>query len=111
MLYLVRNEISFVFSEDPAVSTIVVMLLPVLMLYQFVDGAQIVLANALRGLYDVKPIMWISFITNSLIAIPVGYLLGFPCGMGINGIWLAYPAGFAVSVTFLALRARKTMNP
>lgn len=111
VLYLVRNEISFVFSDDPAVSKIVVMLLPILMLYQFVDGAQIVLANALRGLSDVKPIMWISFITNFLIAIPVGYLLGFPCGMGISGIWLAYPAGFAFSVTLLALRARKTMNP
>jgi len=74
------------------VSSIVVMLLPILMLYQFVDGTQIVLANALRGLSDVKPIMWISFITNFLIAIPAGYILVF-------------------SVTLLGLRARKTMNP
>lgn len=111
VLFLVRNSISFVFSDDPQVSQIVVMLLPILMLYQFVDGAQIVLANALRGLSDVKPIMWISFITNFLIAIPAGYLLGFPAGMGISGIWLAYPIGFVFSVTLLGLRARKTMNP
>ena len=109
-LYLLRNEISFVFSDDPTVSTIVVMLLPILMLYQFVDGAQIVLANSLRGLSDVKPIMWISFITNFLIAIPAGYILGFPLGMGIEGIWLAYPIGFVFSVLFLGLRARKLMN-
>lgn len=111
VLFLVRDSISFVFSDDPQVSDIVVMLLPILMLYQFVDGAQIVLANALRGLSDVKPIMWISFITNFLIAIPAGYLLGFPLGMGISGIWLAYPIGFVFSVTLLGLRARKTMNP
>lgn len=111
VLFLVRDSISFVFSDDPQVSGIVVMLLPILMLYQFVDGAQIVLANALRGLSDVKPIMWISFITNFLIAIPAGYLLGFPLGMGISGIWLAYPIGFVFSVTLLGLRARKTMNP
>ncbi len=111
VLYLVRNEISFVFSDDPQVSRIVVMLLPILMLYQFVDGAQIVLANALRGLSDVKSIMWISFITNFLIAIPAGYILGFPLGMGISGIWLAYPIGFVFSVTLLGLRARKCMNP
>lgn len=110
-LYLVRNDISFVFSDDPQVSTIVVMLLPILMLYQFVDGAQIVLANALRGLSDVKSIMWISFITNFLIAIPAGYVLGFPLGMGISGIWLAYPIGFVFSVTLLGLRARRRMNP
>lgn len=110
-LYLVRNVICFVFSDDVMVSEIVVMLLPILMLYQFVDGAQIVLANALRGISDVKPIMWISFITNFLIAIPAGYILGFPLGMGISGIWLAYPIGFVFSVTLLGLRARKRMNP
>ena len=109
-LYILRNDISFIFSDDPKVSTIVIMLLPILMLYQFVDGAQIVLANALRGLSDVKPIMWISFITNFLIAIPAGYILGFPLGMGIRGIWLAYPIGFVFSVVLLGMRARKLIS-
>ena len=109
-LYFLRNDISYVFSDDPKVSTIVVLLLPILMLYQYVDGAQIVLANALRGLSDVKSIMWISFVTNFLIAIPAGYLLGFPFGMGIRGIWLAYPIGFVFSVALLGIRARKLMR-
>ena len=110
ILYVLRNDISFVFSDDPKVSVIVVMLLPILMLYQFVDGAQIILANALRGLSDVKSIMWISFITNFLIAIPAGYILGFPLGMGISGIWLAYPIGFVFSVLLLGIRARRKMK-
>ena len=109
-LYLLRNDISYLFSDDPVVSTFVVMLLPILMLYQYVDGAQIVLANALRGLSDVKPIMWISFVTNFFIAIPAGYILGFPLGMGIQGIWLAYPIGFVFSVALLGHRAHKLMN-
>ena len=109
-LFLLRNQISFVFSDDPKVASIVIVLLPILMLYQYVDGAQIVLANALRGLSDVKPIMWISFITNFLIAIPAGYILGFPLRMGIEGIWLAYPIGFVFSVALLGLRARKLMK-
>ena len=109
-LYLLRNDISFAFSDDPKVAVIVVALLPILMLYQYVDGAQIVLANALRGLSDVKSIMWISFVTNFLIAIPAGYILGFPCGMGIQGVWLAYPIGFVFSVALLGFRARKLMN-
>ena len=109
-LFIFRNDVSFIFSSDPQIATIVVMLLPILMLYQYVDGAQIVLANALRGLSDVKPIMWISFVTNFLIAIPAGYLLGFPFGMGIRGVWLAYPIGFVFSVILLGMRARKLMN-
>ena len=110
VLFIFRNDISYIFSDDPKVCSIVILLLPILMLYQYVDGAQIVLANALRGLADVKPIMWISFITNFLLAIPAGYLLGFPLGLGIEGIWLAYPIGFVFSVTLLGIRARKLMN-
>ena len=109
-LFVFRNDISYIFNDDEMVCKIVVSLLPILMLYQFVDGAQIVLANALRGLSDVKSIMWISFITNFLIAIPAGYILGFPCGMGIQGIWFAYPIGFVFSVALLGLRARKLMK-
>lgn len=110
VLYLLRNDISFAFSDDPKVAVIVVALLPILMLYQYVDGAQIVLANALRGLSDVKSIMWISFVTNFLIAIPAGYILGFPFGMGIEGVWLAYPIGFVFSVILLGVRARRLMK-
>ena len=109
-LFFLRKDISYVFSDDPGVASIVILLLPILMLYQYVDGAQIVLANSLRGLSDVKPIMWISFVTNFLIAIPAGYLLGFPFGMGIRGIWLAYPIGFVFSVALLGIRAHKLMN-
>ena len=109
-LYIFRNEISFVFSDNEMVSQIVISLLPILMLYQFVDGAQIVLANALRGLSDVKSIMWISFVTNFLIAIPAGYILGFILDMGIKGIWFAYPIGFVFSVALLGIRARKLMK-
>lgn len=110
VLFIFKNDISYIFSDNETVCRIVILLLPILMLYQFVDGAQIVLANALRGLSDVKSIMWISFVTNFLIAIPAGYILGFPLGMGIEGIWLAYPIGFVFSVALLAIRARKLMN-
>ena len=110
VLFLMKDNISYIFSDDPKVCSIVILLLPILMLYQYVDGAQIVLANALRGLSDVKSIMWISFITNFLIANPAGYLLGFPFGWGIEGIWMAYPIGFVFSVALLAIRARKLMN-
>ena len=58
------------FTDSTEVMAIVVALLSIFILYQFFDGVQIILANALRGLADVKVIMWVSFITNFLIAIP-----------------------------------------
>ena len=110
ILLLVQRDISALFTSDPEVTAIVISLFPILILYQFFDSAQIILANALRGLADVKVIMWVSLITNFLIAIPSGYLLGFPCGMGIRGVWMAYPIGFFFSVLLLGRRALRLMR-
>jgi MATE family multidrug resistance protein len=110
ILLLVKNDISGLFTSDMEVAAIVISLFPILILYQFFDSAQIILANALRGLADVKVIMWVSLVTNFLIAIPSGYLLGFPCGMGIRGVWMAYPIGFFFSVLLLGRRALRLMR-
>ena len=110
LLWSIHQDVSGLFTDSAEVMAIVVTLLPILILYQFFDGVQIILANALRGLADVKAIMWISFVTNFLIAIPVGYLLGFSCGWGIVGIWIAYPAGFLCSDHLLGARALSLMK-
>lgn len=110
ILWVIHKDVSRLFTDSVKVMDIVVRLLPILILYQFFDGVQIILANALRGLADVKSIMWISFVTNFLIAIPVGYVLGFHCGMGITGIWIAYPAGFLFSDLLLGGRALLLMR-
>ncbi|MBR4312592.1 MAG: MATE family efflux transporter [Bacteroidaceae bacterium] len=110
ILWGVQGDISRIFTSDTEVTAIVISLFPILILYQFFDSTQIILANALRGLADVKIIMWVSLITNFLIAIPSGYLLGFPCGMGIRGVWMAYPIGFFFSVLLLGRRALRLMK-
>lgn len=110
ILWGVQGDISRIFTSDTEVTAIVISLFPILILYQFFDSTQIILANALRGLADVKVIMWVSLITNFLIAIPSGYLLGFPCGMGIRGVWMAYPIGFFFSVLLLGRRALRLMK-
>lgn len=110
ILWTIQGDVSKLFTSDAEVTMIVISLLPILILYQFFDGTQIILANALRGLADVKVIMWVSFVTNFLIAIPAGYLLGFPCGMGIRGIWMAYPIGFLFSDLLLGRRALRLMR-
>lgn len=109
-LFFTKDFLGFVFTDDKAVNDIVKTLLPILMLYQIGDSIQIVLTNSLRGLADVKAIMWISFFVYFLIAIPSGYACGFLLDWGISGIWLAYPIGFACSVTLLALRMRNILR-
>ena len=110
ILFVTQNKIGLIFTDDLQVNEIVKVLLPILMLYQIGDSIQIILTNSLRGLADVKVIMWISCFAYFVIAIPSGYFLGFVAGWGISGVWMAYPIGFACSVSLLALRMRKQIS-
>ena len=109
-LFITKDFLGFLFTDDVAVNEVVKTLLPILMLYQIGDSIQIVLTNSLRGLADVKVIMWISFLAYFIIAIPCGYACGFLFHWGISGVWLAYPIGFACSVTLLGLRMKKQIE-
>ena len=110
LLYITQSYLGFLFTDDISVVQIVVILIPILMMYQFGDCIQIILTNALRGLADVKAIMWISVFSYFVVAIPAGYLLGFVFEWGISGVWMAYPFGFACAVTLLGLRAKRLIN-
>lgn len=109
-LFVTKDFLGFFFTDDVAVNDVVKTLLPILMIYQIGDSIQIVLTNSLRGLADVKVIMWISFLAYFIIAIPCGYACGFIFNWGISGVWLAYPIGFACSVTLLGLRMKRQID-
>lgn len=104
------NTIGSLFTDDASVCDIVAILIPILMIYQFGDSIQIVLANALRGLSDVKSIMWISLIAYFGVALPAGYNIAFNLGQGIAGVWLSYPIGFTCAVAFLGWRSYIVMR-
>ena len=76
-IFLLRNELGGWFSDSPAVSVMVAQLIIPFIIYQFGDGLQINFANALRGIADVKPMMYIAFIAYFLISLPAGYFFGF----------------------------------
>ena len=41
--------------------------------------------------------MTYAFIAYFVISLPMGYTLGFPCGLGILGIWIAFPFGLTAA--------------
>lgn len=91
--YLARIPITYSFTDDPEVMAVVSVLIYSLIAYQFGDALQITFANALRGITDVKPMMWIAFFSYFVVALPVGYLCGFTWHGGVVGVWMAFPAG------------------
>lgn len=110
LLYIFRYPAVGMFTDSPEVAEIAVVLFYVLFAYQIGDGIQLCFANVLRGLQDVKPIMYAAFVSYYLIAIPVAYVLGFKAGLGAVGVWLGFPIGLTLAGLFFYARYRSDMR-
>ena len=94
---LFRHQIGGLFTDNVEVQQNVAVLIILMMVYQFGDGLQYTFANALRGIACVKPMVTYAFIAYFIVSLPMGYTLGFPCGLGILGIWIAFPFGLTAA--------------
>lgn len=110
LLYCFRYQATGIFTDSPEVSAMAVSLFFLLFAYQFGDGLQLCFANVLRGIQDVRPIMYAAFVSYYLIAIPVAYLLGFKAGFGIQGIWMGFPIGLTLAGIFFYVRYRSDLK-
>jgi multidrug resistance protein, MATE family len=63
-----------------------------------VDGIQTVAAGALRGLNDTRVPMLFAAASFWLVGLSTCYMLAFPAGLGVIGIW----AGFTISIALYA---------
>lgn len=104
------RQLIHVFSTDAAVVSLAVSLIPYLILYQVGDAMQICYANALRGTSHVMSMMWVAFVSYILVNIPAGYVLAFPCGMGIHGLYLAFSFGLVVAASLFYWHFRRVMR-
>ena len=105
-LLLLKDEIGTWFTDDAEVSQAVTLLILPFIIYQLGDGLQCNFANALRGIADVKPVVYIAFIAYFLIALPTGYLFGFVFDWGLTGIWMSFPFGLTCAGIMFWLRFR-----
>lgn len=110
LLYCFRYQAAGIFTDSPEVSAMAVSLFFLLFAYQFGDGLQLCFANVLRGIQDVKPIMYAAFVSYYLIAIPSAFVLGFKTSLGIHGIWLGFPIGLTLAGIFFYARYRSDLK-
>jgi len=90
--------------DDEAVIKIASSLIIIAAIFQVSDGTQGVGIGVLRGLTDVKIPTLITFIAYWIIALPVGYLLGFIFHLGVQGVWIGLLLGLTASATMLTIR-------
>lgn len=98
------NYIPRIFTDDPAVLALAGPILILCGLFQISDAMQCVGGAMLRGIADVKVPMGIAFFVYIVLALPLGYVLMFPCGMGVQGMWVAFIVGLTMAAILLHSR-------
>lgn len=94
---LFRDSIGYLFTDSPSVAAVVASTIAPLIVYQIGDGLQCTFGNALRGLSDVKPMMFVAFISFFVVSLPLSYTLGIVLGGGLVGVWWAFPFGLTLA--------------
>lgn len=104
------RQLILLFTDDMAVVTLAVSLIPYLVLYQVGDALQICYANALRATSQVMSMMRVAFFSYIVVNLPLGFVLAFPCGMGIHGLYLAFTAGLMMAGCLFWWNFRRAMR-
>lgn len=60
--------------------------------------------GALRGAGDTRPGLIGTIVGRLLIVVPLAWLLAFPVGLGVDGVWWALFAGTSIQAAWVALR-------
>ena len=96
---------------DADTAALAARLLVVAGVFQIFDGAQVACMGALRGLADVRVPTGIAFVSYWLVALPMGYVLGFARGAGAPGVWWGLALGLASAAGALAWRFLARTRP
>lgn len=106
---LLRDELPALYVGDAEVQRIAAGILIIAAGFQISDGFQAVGLGVLRGLTDVRMPTFVTFFSFWVVAIPLGYFLGFNLGFGIEGIWYALLTGLTLAALLHILRFRKLL--
>lgn len=108
LLFIVfQNAIPHLYTSNEEVIHFAAGLLVIGGIFQISDGVQVVGLGVLRGLEDVRVPGLISLLAYWVVALPLGYFLGFHAGMGVYGVWTGLLFGLTVAAILLFWRFRK----
>lgn len=90
------------YTNDPAVRTAAVPIFLICGLLQFGDALFVIYASALTGLGDTRAPMIVSLLANWGVGMPLAYLLAFPAGHALHGLWIGRATGSLAAAAGLA---------
>ena len=87
-LFAVPETIIRIYTHDPGVIHVGVLLLAIAAVFELGDGSQVVATGALRGAGDTRTPMLANFLFYWVVGLPVAYLMCFRFGWGAPGLWV-----------------------
>ncbi len=109
MLLFAGDRIADFFVDEADVIAVAAATFVAVGIMQVFDGLQSVSLGALRGVLDNRWPTRVSLIGYWLIALPVGYVLGFVLQWGPAGFWGGFGLGLAFAAVMLLRRLRGKM--
>ena len=110
ILFIGRNLLPLIYTQDQAVVVLTAQVLIVVAAYQLFDCLQAAIIGALRGYKDTQFPMWLSISAYWLVALPVGYVLGrgiVGYDLGLPGFFVGLGAGLFVVALVAAWRLNR----
>jgi MATE family multidrug resistance protein len=104
------DSLTGMFTKDTAVIGNAAGLIPLLILYQFCDAAQLTFANALRGTSVVRPLLYVALVSYILIGTPVMLWMADICDMGNRGVYWAFNIALAIAAMMLWISLRRALR-
>jgi MATE family multidrug resistance protein len=101
---LIPRLLMRIFTDEPDVLSLGVRLLFIAALFQLFDGVQTVAAGALRGAGDVHFPFLANVASHWCLGFPLAFVLCFPLGYGVRGMWWGLTAGLVAAAVSLAWR-------
>jgi MATE family multidrug resistance protein len=103
-LWAAPGPVANLYSDDPAVRTVMLAALSVVAAMIIADGAQAVLASAARAIGDVLVPLGLFGVSFWLLGVPLAFWLGLRAGYGVPGLLAALSVGLVLASLALGIR-------
>jgi multidrug resistance protein, MATE family len=107
LLIAAPGALARLYTTDPGVLALAVLLLPIAGVFQVFDGLQVVAIGLLRGLGDTHVPVIVNIVGFWCLGIPVSLWLGFGLEQGAVGLWWGLVVGLVMVAIFLILRVKQ----
>ncbi len=110
LVFLFNKSVFRMFTTDIEVITVGTDAMKIMLIAVPVVGVQIIAASFYQAIGLAKPAMFLSLLRQAILLIPLILLLPKLFGLGLLGIWLAYPIADILSTGVSGIMLRKELK-